>query len=218
MGVWNPGGRRVLTPTGPTTVPSVDPMALPRMTLLRHGESDWNLAARCQGQDDRARLTAEGLEQARAAAEVVAGLGVDLVVTSDLARARATAEVVCARLGLEALVDPLVRERSFGYLEGGPLAGVRPAESGIADGRVVDPDARPAGGESFRDVVVRARRFLEKAELVWAERHLLVVTHGGFVRAARAVQEASPLEGLAWYPVGNGSLWSLDPSAAADQV
>ncbi len=186
-------------------------MASPSLTLLRHGESDWNVARRCQGHDDRARLTERGRTQALEAIDAVRARGVDLVVASDLTRALETADLVAGALDLTRLIDPLVRERSYGYLEGAPLAAVTPADSGIADGVVVDPDARPAGGESLRDVALRARRFLEKVDLAWPGRRLLVVTHGGFVRALRAVAAGAALEGLAWEQVDNATLWPLEP-------
>ncbi|HQU25710.1 MAG TPA: histidine phosphatase family protein [Acidimicrobiales bacterium] len=186
-------------------------MAPPSLTLLRHGQSDWNVARRCQGQDDRARLTDVGRAQATEAIDAVRARGVDLVVASDLTRALETADVVAGALGVTRLIDPLVRERAFGYLEGGPLAAMTAADTGIADDVLVDPDARPAGGESFRDVVLRARRFLEKAELAWPDRRLLVVTHGGFVRAARAVISGVALEGMVWERIDNATLWPLEP-------
>ncbi len=186
-------------------------MAPTSLTLLRHGESDWNVARRCQGQDDRARLTDRGRAQALEAVDAARARGVDLVVASDLTRALETADLVAGALEVTRLVDPLVRERSFGYLEGGPLAAITPADTGIADDVLVDPDARPAGGESFRDVALRARRFLEKADLAWPDRRLLVVTHGGFVRAVRAVASGAPLEGMAWERVDNATLWPLEP-------
>ncbi len=191
-------------------LPSVGAMAPLTLTLLRHGESDWNVARRCQGQDDRARLTETGRSQAVEAVGAVRARGVDLIVASDLTRALETADLVAGALGVTRLIDPLVRERSFGYLEGGPLAAVSPSDTGIAGDVLVDPDARPAGGESFRDVALRARRFLEKAELAWPERRLLVVTHGGFVRAARAVVSGVALEGMAWERVDNATLWPLE--------
>ena len=197
---------------GPLVLPSVGAMAPLSLTLVRHGESDWNVARRCQGQDDRARLTDEGRAQATMVVDALVERDVDLVVASDLTRALETADLVAGALGVRRLIDPLVRERAFGYLEGGPLAAVTAADTGIADGLLVDPDARPAGGESFRDVALRARRFLEKAELAWPDRRLLVVTHGGFVRAARAVASGVALEGMAWERIDNATLWPLEPA------
>ncbi len=179
------------------------------LTVVRHGESNWNATRRTQGQDDRARLSTLGREQAAALAESLDPHGFDLVVTSDLSRARDTATIIAEGLALAVEVEPLLRERSFGVLEGGPLSEVTGDLSGIVDGVVVDPDARPREGESFRDVAARAEGFVEEAATRWSSRRLLVVTHGGMVRALRALSEGRPLEGLAWDPVGNCSVWAL---------
>jgi broad specificity phosphatase PhoE len=87
------------------------------------------------------------------------------------------------------------------------------ARSGIVDGVIVDPDARPEGGESFRDVVTRAGIFVEAARDVMSGERLLVVTHGGTIRALRAYVEGRPLEGLETLIVGNCSVWDLFPSS-----
>jgi broad specificity phosphatase PhoE len=83
--------------------------------LVRHGETDWNREGRWQGHSDT-HLNELGREQA---ARVAAQLdGVDVIYSSDLARAKETADVVARRLGLDVLVDGRLRERSFGAWEG----------------------------------------------------------------------------------------------------
>jgi probable phosphoglycerate mutase len=173
------------------------------ITLVRHGESTWNELGLIQGQNDLAQLTNEGREQARAVAETLKSLGFDRLVTSDLARARQTALTA----------DSLLRERCFGVLEGQPQEMLDSARSGIVDGVIVDPDARPEGGESFRDVVTRVGIFVEATRDDGDGERLLVVTHGGAIRALRAYVEALPLEGLDAFAVANCSVWDLYPSS-----
>jgi probable phosphoglycerate mutase len=178
--------------------------------LVRHGESDWNVLRLVQGQNDQAHLTKEGRAHTSVLVETLREHTFDRVVSSDLARARETAAILSDGLALGVATDPLLRERCFGGFEGGPLANLTSDVTGIADGLVVDPDARPAGGESFRDVVRRAELFVERASLEWPDRPLLVVTHGGMIRALRAYCARAPLEGLAWDLVGNASVWVID--------
>lgn len=177
------------------------------LTLVRHGESDWNVSRLVQGQDDRAQLTEEGRAQSQLLVETLRQQEFDHVVSSDLARARETAAIISDGLSLTLATDPLLRERSFGAFEGGPLADLTSDFTGVAHGVVVDPDARPEGGESFRDVVHRAKLFVEHVLDEWPDRQLVVVTHGGMIRALRAHGAQSPLEGLTWDPVGNASVW-----------
>jgi broad specificity phosphatase PhoE len=183
------------------------------ITLVRHGESTWNELGLIQGQNDVAQLNAVGRDQARATAESLKSLGFDRMVTSDLARARQTAEIIGSKLGLVATPDSLLRERCFGVLEGQPQEMLESHASGILDGVFVDPDARPEGGESFRDVVTRVGIFVEATLDFLGGERLLVVTHGGTIRALRAYVEALPLEGLETLTVGNCSVWDLYPAS-----
>jgi len=181
-----------------------------RLTLVRHGESSWNLSRLVQGQDDRAQLTDEGKAQARRVVETLQEHTFQHVFTSDLVRARQTATIISDALHLSLEIDPLLRERSFGMFEGGPLSNLTADVTGIAKGVVENPDARPAGGESFRDVVRRAAFFLERVGDEPSSSELLIVTHGGTIRALRAYCSGAALEGLTWDPVGNCSIWSVE--------
>ncbi|WP_345941177.1 histidine phosphatase family protein [Microbacterium sp. Se63.02b] len=88
------------------------------LTLVRHGQTDWNLARRIQGSTD-IPLNATGREDAARAAEQLATSTHHAVYTSPLLRARETAEIIADRLGLEvAGVVPDIREREFGEGEG----------------------------------------------------------------------------------------------------
>lgn len=181
------------------------------ITLVRHGESTWNDRGLIQGQNDLAQLTDVGRDQARAVAESLKSLEIDRIVTSDLARARQTAEIIGSELGLVPTPDSLLRERCFGVLEGQPQEMLVSRSSGIVEGVFVDPDARPEGGESFRDVVTRVGVFVEATRDYLLGERLLVVTHGGTIRALRAYVEALPLEGLETLIVANCSVWDLYP-------
>ncbi|MHB8378486.1 MAG: histidine phosphatase family protein [Acidimicrobiales bacterium] len=187
------------------------------MTLVRHGETDWNATHRVQGHHDAARLTAQGRQQAHVVANSLRELGFDQLFTSDLDRATQTATIIGASIGLTPKVDPLLRERSFGSYEGGPIDRLTGDVTGIHDGVLVDPDARPPGGESFRDVVARAGLLIERESRALSTHRLLIVTHGGTLRAFRAYATRTPLEGLAWYPVDNCSVWTVNsPTARND--
>jgi probable phosphoglycerate mutase len=179
------------------------------LTLVRHGESDWNVSRLVQGQDDQAHLSTAGRAQAQLLVEGLRTHAFHHVVSSDLARARETAAIIADALTLTTLTDPLLRERCFGTLEGGPWANLTSELTGIAEGVVIDPDARPLGGESFRDVVRRAELFVQRVSTEGFDGPLLVVTHGGMIRALRAHCSGAPLERLTWDSVGNASVWTV---------
>jgi probable phosphoglycerate mutase len=86
--------------------------------FARHGETDWNAVGRWQGQTD-IPLNDVGREQARALAARIRLEGIRAVGSSDLSRARETAEIVARELGLAAsYMDPAFRERAYGIFEG----------------------------------------------------------------------------------------------------
>jgi probable phosphoglycerate mutase len=178
------------------------------ITIVRHGETEWNERRIIQGHTNSS-LNETGREQARALAASLRELGFDHIVASDLARTTETAAIVGEVLGLTPETDPLLRERSFGEYEGRPVDDLSSDLTGVVENIYVNPDARPPGGESFRDVVARAQRFLQRADDEWSGTRLLIVTHGGMVQALRAARSSRPLEGTLWFRVGNCTTWPL---------
>ena len=87
------------------------------LILVRHGETDWNRQHRFQGQID-VPLNATGLEQAERLARRLAGERADVLLSSDLGRARQTAQPLARAWGLPVMDEPGVREQAFGMLEG----------------------------------------------------------------------------------------------------
>jgi 2,3-bisphosphoglycerate-dependent phosphoglycerate mutase len=178
---------------------------MPPLFLIRHGESSWNTLGLAQGHNDQARLTHRGLRQAAAAADRFRGHQVRALYSSDLRRALQTAAAFSDVLGLPVLADARLRERSLGVLEGTPSAAISPAVLGLEDGRVADPDARPAGGESVRDLYTRAADFCNdlKGEIADA---MVVVAHGGTLRVLHAYLTGVPVEEMSWEPLENARI------------
>jgi probable phosphoglycerate mutase len=87
------------------------------LVLVRHGETDWNRSGRAQGHAD-VPLNALGRAQAEAVARVLAGFGPVRLWSSDLARARQTAEAIAMATGLEIACDPRLREYDVGKRSG----------------------------------------------------------------------------------------------------
>jgi 2,3-bisphosphoglycerate-dependent phosphoglycerate mutase len=170
--------------------------------LVRHGESTWNARGLAQGHDDRARLTSRGLRQARAIAVQLGDRRIRALYASDLRRALQTAAPLASALGLTVVRDARLRERCLGVLEGTAAAAISPAVSGISDGRVVNPDACPDGGESLRDFYRRVARFAD--DLAAAE--VAIVAHGGTLRMLTACRQGVPVEEMTWEPLANATV------------
>jgi len=191
----------------------------PTLWLVRHGESTWNTVGLAQGHNDEAELTSRGLCQAAEAAEQFRGRAIRAIYASDLRRAVQTAKAFGKVLGLPVLADARLRERGLGVLEGTPSATIAPSVTGLDAGRVTDPDARPAGGESVRDLYERAAAFCDAlAALVAGDRgvghgaypratnaagDLVIVAHGGTVRVLEAHLRGVPVDEMGWGPVEN---------------
>lgn len=150
-----------------------------RIIVVRHGQTEWNVQARIQGQGD-SRLTAEGEAQARSLGERLARERFDVLVSSDLGRASATAQAIADRCGKPVVLDPRLRERHFGVGEGMTYDEVDAAYPGaFARVRSVDPDFVIPGGESRRQFHERVRGAFDSLAEAHSGRTLVVVTHGG---------------------------------------
>ena len=160
-------------------------MTLRRIILLRHGQTDYNVAGRMQGHLDSV-LTAVGHEQAAAAAPMLAALEPDRIVSSDLQRAVDTAEVVGAACGLPVKFDARLRETHLGLWQGRTVAEIdRDYPDAIATWRS-DPTWAPPGGESRVAVVARSRPVVEELDAEFADSDTvsttaLLVAHGGLI-------------------------------------
>lgn len=180
-------------------------MGVTTLHLVRHGQSEWNLSRRLQGQVAHVPLTPLGLEQARAAAQTLAGRNIAAVHSSDLLRARQTAEVIGAALGLPVHLDDGLREQAYGDLEGRPSADV------LADAPYdfADPEARAAGGESIRDVHGRMGRCLDGYLRRYAGRECVLVSHGDAIRVGLAWLAGRGPADVPWHETANGSVTTV---------
>jgi broad specificity phosphatase PhoE len=189
------------------------------LLLVRHGETDWNRDGRWQGHSDT-HLNDAGREQAR---QVAADLGhVDAIYASDLTRARETAEIIAADLGLDVRTDARLRERSFGAWEGLSMPEIEEqfgdalARWRLGDGPGAD-DAEP-----FEAFAERVREFVEEVLARHPDEAVLVVSHGGSIRVIHAlatgldyVRDHRAIPGVpncavARYAARDGKLASLD--------
>lgn len=154
-----------------------------RVFVLRHGRTTWNAQNRYQGQADPP-LDEVGVAQADAAASLLATFAPDLIVTSDLQRASATAAALEAATGLRAVPDPRLRERSLGHWEGLTRDEVEvrfPEE--FAQWRAGRNVTR-RGGETRDEVTVRTRELFASLPTVPV---VVLVTHSA---TALALTEA----------------------------
>lgn len=195
------------------------------LLFVRHGESEWNAAARWQGWADPP-LSALGEAQANEAAERLADVAFGGVVSSDLARARRTAEVLSERLDLGPVaIEPGLRERDVGDWSGLTRREIDARWPGLRDAWSRGEVPSPPNGElnaAFSDRVVEAAA---RVAATAGGLPLLVVAHGGVVRALErhAGEEALTLANLGgrWFDVDGDRVLAgpivalLDPDTPA---
>jgi broad specificity phosphatase PhoE len=158
------------------------------LLLVRHGETDWNAEGKLQGHTDRP-LNDYGRRQAQALADRLAGQRIDAVYASDLARARETAEILGAKLGLTVVVDPDLREKNWGNWEG------------LTSDERLHIEFEGETSEAHRDRTLGAvQRIVERHP----DERIVVVTHGGSLRRIQAA-----VSGLALPVIENCAVWGL---------
>jgi broad specificity phosphatase PhoE len=154
------------------------------LIVVRHGETDYNVEERIQGQERDVPLNANGVAQVEALRDRLAE-HCDRLVSSPLQRARQTAEILNRGRARALELDDDLKEFSFGRL-GGELWRDVPALSGDPDIRERDRrlefDYRPYGGESVDDVRVRVARFVARWRDAASVTTVLVTCHGGVIR------------------------------------
>ncbi|HUQ28070.1 MAG TPA: histidine phosphatase family protein [Usitatibacter sp.] len=165
-----------------------------RIIAVRHGQTAWNVEARIQGQGD-SDLTAEGVAQARSIAARLAHEKFDVLVSSDLGRAVATAQAIADRSLKPIVLDARLRERHFGAGQGMTYEEVdRVYPGAFARTRDVDPDFIIPGGESRRQFHQRVCTAFDSLAAAHPGLTMVVVTHGGVLATFFRHVHAIPLE------------------------
>jgi len=150
-----------------------------RLCIVRHGETAWNAEHRVQGQLD-VPLNAIGQAQALAASRVLSQEKFDVIYSSDLTRARQTAEPAAGRLALKILFEKDLRERHYGIFERLTYAEVKvrfPEDYARFDAR--DPEYAFRTGEALKDFFARSIAIVTSIAGANPGKSILVFTHGG---------------------------------------
>lgn len=179
-----------------------------RVVLWRHGQTDWNLANRFQGHSD-IPLNQTGIDQARKAAPLLFGLRPSKIISSDLIRAKQTAQELANISRLPIHIDPGLRETNGGKWEGRTGAENR-ADDYEKFVNWLDGNDEPAGdfGERRSEIALRAVTAIESALNNEIET-LVVVTHGGTARIIIGKMLGLPM--TQWASIGglSNASWSI---------
>jgi len=177
-----------------------------RVSIVRHGETEWNLADKMQGVSD-SPLTPKGISLAKELGEKLAGMKFSRIYTSDLGRAYSTAKYINGKLGLEIVPEPRLRERNMGIFEGHNWAYVKehyPEDFMKAVSE--DLEYRIPEGQSKQDYVDMIADFMQFVTKKHPCENVLLVTHRGFIDFFMRQVLGISVNARRCFKVGNTSL------------
>ena len=160
---------------------------MPKLYIVRHGQTDSNLRSACIGHKDVA-LNIAGEEQARKLAEKLADIDFDIVYTSPLSRAVNTImPTINMKKGIKLVMNYGLIERDFGIMDDMNFEEIKEKfpeeyEKWMSDKIFY----RPPGGESVEDVQKRAGETVDKIINAHKESNILIVSHGAIIRTILA--------------------------------
>lgn len=149
-----------------------------KIYLVRHGETDWNLAGRLQGSTD-IPLNEQGKQSALKTAQYFKanGIAISTIMTSPLMRARQTAQIIADVLAIPVIEQQALTERCFGEAEGL-----------TAKERVLKfPDQDIPGLEDIQVVRQRVWNVLQTLATTYADESIIIVSHGGVINAILSI-------------------------------
>ena len=184
-----------------------------QLLIVRHGETEWNAQGRIQGHTDIG-LSDKGAEQARLLGKRLAQMPIDVAYCSDLKRASETAKFA---LGCRDLVPrglASLREYHKGAYEGLTLEDIQAQFPDVYPRYLEkDLDYAPEGGETTREVSARMAQIFQEIKAEHLNETVLVVGHGGALRAAMVSLLGMPLEANWSFVFGNCGLTMVDTYA-----
>ena len=177
-----------------------------RVVAIRHGETEWNVAARIQGHTDIA-LNERGRWQAARLAQALADEAFDAVYTSDLQRARDTAAALARACSAALVEEPALREREFGCFEGLTFDEIDGRWPEAAQRwRQRDPAFGPEGGETLEAFYARSVAAVDRL----VQRHpggaIAVVSHGGVLDCLHRAATRQSLQAPRTWTIGNATV------------
>jgi len=189
-----------------------------KLCVVRHGETAWNAEHRVQGQLD-VPLNAIGQAQALAASKVLSLEKFDAIYSSDLCRARQTAQPVASFLAREILLERDLRERHYGIFERLTYAEVKERyPEDYARFEAHDPEYAFRTGESFRNFYERSVAVVSRIVNQHEDQSVLVFTHGGVLDMLYRFITGFPLGAARDFGIPNAGLNRIEVTPASWQI
>lgn len=179
--------------------------------IVRHGETEYNVKKIVQGHSD-SPLTEGGIEQAKKLAQKLKGIKFDYAFSSDLLRAKRTAEIIALEHKLAVETNKLLRERTYGPLEGKPNFLFKDWDGAL--NKLTHEERNTYrfadGAETNDEVVTRILTFLREIAVRHPGKKIIVVSHGGIIRQFLIRIGFATYERMIHGAVKNGAFVKLD--------
>jgi broad specificity phosphatase PhoE len=191
-------------------VPNLPPMAIKEIYLIRHGETDYNLAGRVQGSGIDAPLNAKGLAQAKAFFASYMHMNFDRIYVSELIRARQSVEPFIKK-GIPVEAHSGLNEIGWGKYEGQQIGRTATGyfDRLFARWRMGETDIPIDGGESPLDVAIRQEPVIDLIFSRTQEKKILICMHGRAMRILLCQLLDLPLRHMETFQHQNLSLYHL---------
>ncbi len=183
--------------------------------IVRHGETDWNVKNIVQGQSDSV-LNEKGKKQAKSVSEKFKDATFDVIFSSDLSRAKQTAEIINMEHKLVVNTTKLLREKFLGKYEGGSRKIYEEENKAILEKleKLTEEENRKFKisdeVESDEEVLVRFITILREIAVTYPGKTILVVTHNGMMRALLIHLGWASYDDLPWEGIENGAHIKLE--------
>lgn len=185
--------------------------------IVRHGETEWNVAGIMQGQSD-SPLTKNGISQAKNLAKKLKSVKFDEVFSSDLLRAKRTAEIIAAEKKIAIKTTEILRERSFGRFEGktGEVFAkelkkyFEEFENLLEEQKFSYKFPTEPEIESDEELMRRFIPFIREIAIAYEGQTILIVTHGGVMRSFLVHLGYGTSTELGWGTIKNSGYIKLE--------
>lgn len=152
--------------------------------IVRHGETEWNVKGLMQGHKD-SPLTDRGIQQAKHLAQELKNISFDIIFSSDLPRAKRTAQIITLERKLALKTSELLRERNFGQFEGKHKSSLKDFDTifeSLSNQEKYFYKSAP-DIESDEELVGRFITFIREVAISYPKNTVLLVSHGGMIQA-----------------------------------
>ena len=181
-----------------------------KLFLTRHGQTDWNIAGRYQGQSDTP-LNETGLRQAEQIAKRLSSETIHAIYSSDLSRAANTAQTIADFHSLEVKKDSRWRELSFGDWEGLTYQEMSARSPNLFEAWMKDPlTISTPNGETLAQLAERVKAAFDEIKEEHADQTVLVVAHSGSLQSLLAVTLGVDLNRYWQFRISQASLSEMN--------